>query len=292
MCKSMVVKAPAKINLGLAVLKRRSDGYHDLLSIMQQVSLADTLTIEPVRGAGLSFSCSDPSLNGEDNLVCRAAALLAAQTRKALPGVKIDLYKNIPVEAGLGGGSSDAAAALSALNRYWRLDLTAQTLGELGSRLGSDIPFCLQGGTALASGRGEVLQPLPGLSFFWVVLAVPAGLGLSTASVFRALNLEGAPRPPIRRLIAAVQRESREEIVNWLEERHTNSLEAGVVAAYPRLMALKKRMRELGLVPVMSGSGPTFFALTGGARLAGNAVRILRDEGYRAYLCWTERSTR
>ena len=140
----LTIKAPAKINLGLTVLRRRPDGYHDLSSVMQQISLADTIRLEPQREPGCSFYCSEPSLAGKDNLVCRAAALLVerAALGASLPGVKISLYKHIPAAAGLGGGSSDAAAALKALNVFWKLALSMEQLVEIGALLGSDIPYC------------------------------------------------------------------------------------------------------------------------------------------------------
>jgi len=289
---SLLVRAPAKINLGLSVLGRRPDGYHEIESVMQQVSLADVLVITPARRSGVFFSCSDPALNGEDNLVYRAAVLLASQSRKKLSGVKLELIKKIPVEAGLAGGSSDAAAALFALNRFWRLDLSFARLLELGALLGSDIPFCLLGGTALATGRGERLQPLPDLPFFWVVLAVPAGIGLSTVAVYGALRLDSGFVPPgIKQLVAAIKGGNPDDILAWLAAGNTNALEGVALSSAPHLHSLKKRLMELGLTPVMSGSGPTFFALGRSLRLAGTAARVLQEEGYRAFLCWTEKSS-
>ncbi|HQD52006.1 MAG TPA: 4-(cytidine 5'-diphospho)-2-C-methyl-D-erythritol kinase, partial [Bacillota bacterium] len=186
----LTIKAPAKINLGLTVLRRRPDGYHDLSSVMQQISLADTIRLEPQREPGCSFYCSEPSLAGKDNLVCRAAALLVerAALGASLPGVKISLYKHIPAAAGLGGGSSDAAAALKALNVFWKLALSMEQLVEIGALLGSDIPYCLRGGTALVGGGGEKVTSLPALPFYWVILALPAGITLSTAQVYSMLE--------------------------------------------------------------------------------------------------------
>ena len=205
--------------------------------------------------------------------------------------VKLELIKNIPVEAGLAGGSSDAAAALTALNRFWRLDLNFVQLLELGARLGSDIPFCLLGGTALASGRGERLQPLPDLPFFWVVLAVPAGIALSTASVYGALRLDSIlDAPGIKELIAAIKGGHSDDVLAWLAAGNTNTLERVALSSAPHLSSLKKRFTELGLTPVLSGSGPTFFALCRSLHLAGTAVRVLQEEGNRAFLCWTEKS--
>ena len=163
----LTIKAPAKINLGLTVLRRRPDGYHDLSSVMQQISLADTIRLEPQREPGCSFYCSEPSLAGKDNLVCRAAALLVerAALGASLPGVKISLYKHIPAAAGLGGGSSDAAAALKALNVFWKLALSMEQLVEIGALLGSDIPYCLRGGTGAGRRGGGESYLSAGASF-------------------------------------------------------------------------------------------------------------------------------
>ena len=288
MNSGIIIRAPAKINLGLAVLGRRPDGYHELVSMMQQVSLSDFLVLGPGEKQGLDFRCSDPALAGENNLVCRAAALLEQEAgRGKLPGVKITLYKNIPVEAGLAGGSSDAAAALAALNDFWRLGLTVEELMELGGRLGSDIPFCLHGGTALATGRGELLQPLPSLPFHWVVLASPAGLRLSTVAVYRVLDQSRSVPPPLERLVEAVEQGSRKAIRDWFAGRRVNSLEAAVAPRYPAISRLKERFESLGLLPAMSGSGPSIFALTGELAAARAAARALQEEGNRTFLSWT-----
>ncbi len=283
----MKLAATAKINLGLDVLGRRPDGYHDLESILQQISLADFLTIRADGSSGLRFRCSNPGLGGVNNLVFRAARALAEMAGKELPGVKLSLFKNIPSGSGLGGGSSDAAAALEGLNKFWGLGLTSRELIDLGSKLGSDIPFFLRGGTALIGGRGENMTPLPSLPFFWVVLAWLPRLSISTASVFGSLGETIAPVPPIDVLREFICRGDRRGILNWLSMEGVNSLEPPVLARYPCLEKLKMRMKRLGLSPVMSGSGPTFFSLSESYLPAHRAVRLLRAKGYRALLCWT-----
>ena len=247
--KAVAIRAPAKINLGLTVLRRRPDGYHDLLSVMQQLSLADTLLLEPHREPGWRFFCSEPALSGEDNLVCRAAALLAekAGQRRPLPGVKISLFKSIPVAAGLGGGSSDAAAALKGLNSFWGLGLSLAELLELGAALGSDVPYCLLGGTALVQGRGEKVASLPALPFHWVVLALPPGLQLSTAQVYAALNPGLFMSPRLEPLIAAVRERSRRALRLWFAGGATNTLEAAVLPQQPPLQALKRLLKRLAV---------------------------------------------
>ena len=284
---SIRMKAPAKINLGLAVLGKRTDGYHELASVMQQVSLSDTLILSPRVGNGWEFWCTDPALAGEDNLVCQAAALLARQADRKLPGVRVTLYKQIPAEAGLGGGSSDAAAALIALNRFWGLGLPLEQLQILGAQLGSDIPFCLQGGTALVTGRGEYLEPLPALPFYWVVLAIPEGLRFSTAAVYGSLDLQRVSAPPVCSLAEAVRAGSREQIMDWFQREFVNTLEEALLPTSEPLAALKKRFLEFGLYPAMSGSGPSVFALTDSYAAATSAARLLQEERNRTFLCWT-----
>ncbi len=283
----MILKAYAKINLGLTVVAGREDGYHQLKTVMQQVSLADYLVFKPCDGEGWRFTCSNLDLSGGDNLVCRAADLLLAKVDRPLPGVEIKLYKNIPHAAGLGGGSSDAAAALIGLNRFWQLGLTRKELMELGARLGSDVPYCLLGGTVLARGRGEILEPLPPLPFFWVVLALPAGVTMATADVYRLFDRSLMGKPRLDPLVEAIREGSREGLANWLAGDFTNTLETAILPGTEALRKMKRRMRKDGLRPALSGSGPTLFLMTGDYSLARNAARIVANEGNEAYLCWT-----
>ncbi len=283
----MKIRAPAKLNLGLKVSRRRRDGYHEIESILQQISLSDYLIFEPAETPGWSFKCSHPRLGGRDNLVCQAAQMVERAAGKRLPGVNITLFKNIPIGSGLGGGSSDAAAALIGLNKFWKMGLSTRDLAGLGAILGSDIPFFLQGGTALARGRGEIIDPLPQLPFFWVVLALPPRLSLSTASVYASLGgkIPFGPSPGI--LQKAVTSGDREGILNWLCMEPVNSLQPAVLARHPSLRLLKNKMEGLGLHPVMSGSGPALFALSDSYLLSNRAAMALQAEGYRATLCWT-----
>ncbi len=287
----MKIAAPAKINLGLQVFDRRPDGYHDLESILQQISLSDCLTFQATQSPGWCFECSHPEIDGEDNLVCRAARLLEKLAEKELPGVAITLFKNIPIGSGLGGGSSDAAAALRGLNIFWKLGFSFRELECLGASLGSDIPFFLQGGTALARGRGEIITPLTPLPFFWVVLALPPRLSISTASVYGSLDKNISSVPSLDILRGAITGNRREDILNWFNTGEVNSLQPLVLNRYPRLCRLQNRMKKLGLKPVMSGSGPAFFALTGSYLLSSEAALALQAEGYRAILCWTAQET-
>ena len=287
MKRSLKFKAPAKINLGLTVLGRRPDGYHEIESVMQQISLADILLFEPSLIQGWRFYCTDLNLINKDNLVCRAAALLESRAEKPLAGVKITLFKNIPVEAGLAGGSSDAAAALLGLNSYWQLDLNKNELLEMGATLGSDVPFCLQGGTALARGRGEKLEQLPPLPFFWVVLALPGGVKMSTAAAYSSFNQAMIGKPLLTPLVKAIRAGSREEITAWLAGGFSNTLETSELPGSSLLSRLKDKLRARGFQPVLSGSGPALFMLIEHFLLARSAAYAVEEEGGRAYLCWT-----
>ena len=181
----ITIDAHAKLNLTLEVLGRRDDGYHDIASIMQTLDLADTLTIQPADSLGLS--CSLPDLNGPGNLALKAAQLLRSETGVS-DGASIHIEKRIPVAAGLGGGSADAAATLVGLNRLWGLELSNDRLRYIGAKLGSDVPFLVEGGTATALGRGERVRHLPTPDLPWIVVAVPdANLSDKTAAMYRSL---------------------------------------------------------------------------------------------------------
>src|SRR4051812_28052544 len=181
----LTLQAPAKVNLTLEVLGRRPDGYHDVCSVVQAISLADELTFAPA--ANITLRCSQPELQGPGNLACRAADLLRRATG-VRDGAALTLTKRVPVAAGLGGGSSDAAAALRGLNTLWRLRLAEERLADLAAQLGSDVPFFLQpGGCALVEGRGERLTPLPALPTQWLVLVKPP-VGISAAAAYGALD--------------------------------------------------------------------------------------------------------
>ena len=181
----ITIDAHAKLNLTLEALDRRDDGYHEVASIMQTLELADTLTLESADS--LALTCSLPELDGSDNLALRAAELLRSETG-ASDGAKIHVEKRIPVAAGLGGGSADAAATLVGLNRLWGLGLSNDRLRRMGAKLGSDVPFLVEGGTATGLGRGERVRHLPTPDLPWIVIAVPeVSLTDKTAAMYHAL---------------------------------------------------------------------------------------------------------
>jgi 4-diphosphocytidyl-2-C-methyl-D-erythritol kinase len=274
------VRAPAKINLTLDVLGRRPDGYHALRSVMQTLELHDTLELRPA--PAIRFACDVPALAGEDNLVPRAARLLRTATGYR-GGVDVTLHKRIPVDAGLGGGSSDAAATLLALNQLWGLALVPERLAELGAALGSDVPFFFYAPLALVSGRGEVVEALPPATPASVVLLQPP-CGLSTAQVFAAL-------PPTRygdgsgteRLLAALQAGLAPE--QW---PLCNGLQETVTALCPEVASALERLRTAGAPQaVLTGSGSTVYALFARPDDARRVYTRLTAAGHHAILTAT-----
>lgn len=267
--------AYAKINLGLDIIGERADGYHEVSMIMQSVGLSDEITIS--RGGtsgGITVSTNLPGLScGADNLAYRAAALLAGHTGK-IPNVHIALNKNIFLAAGLAGGSSDAAAVLRGLNRYWELNLETHELEQLGAQLGSDIPFCIEGGTMLATGRGEVLTKLGDLPLAHVVLAKPKNLEVSTAWVYKNYDAGRVIQAPcIWQLEHRLANGARA-----LTPYMGNVLETVTIPAHPVIAAIKARMLGAGAYyAMMSGSGPTVFAFTDTEAAALNVQAALQD---------------
>jgi 4-diphosphocytidyl-2-C-methyl-D-erythritol kinase len=268
----LVLKARAKINLALDVLFRRPDGYHEVAMVMQSVALADRVTLEADSAISVAATAAELEC-GPSNLAYRAAALLRERCGVDC-GVRITLEKNIPLAAGLAGGSADAAAVLRGLNRLWGLGLKLAELENIGAALGSDVPFCLRGGTALATGRGEALAPLPPLPSVWVVLAKPP-VAVSTAWVYG--NYRGdrvETHPDVEGMKACLAGGD----LTGVAARLGNVLETVTVPAHPEIAALKAAMLEHGaMASLMSGSGPTVFGLVDSLRRAEEIAAALRS---------------
>ncbi|MFC4075548.1 4-(cytidine 5'-diphospho)-2-C-methyl-D-erythritol kinase [Salinithrix halophila] len=266
------VKAPAKINLTLDVLHKRPDGYHDLEMVMTTVDLADRIDLTETSG-GIRLESTSGFVPFDDrNLAYRAAALIKERFG-IQKGVHILIHKHVPVAAGLAGGSSDAAATLRGLNTMWDLGLSPEELGDLGLALGSDVPFCVRGGTAIARGRGEKLTPLSPPPPCWVVLAKPPH-GVSTAEVFQALDMRKiAERPNLEGMLKAIDQGDFPSVCSHL----SNVLEGVTMPAYPKVRFLKERMVSFGADGVlMSGSGPTVFGLVKKESVVRRVVNGLR----------------
>lgn len=268
------IRAHAKVNLYLDVLDRRGDGFHNIETIFQTVSLADELTFTDT-ASGIALGCSRPDLSmGPDNLVCKAAALLQSKTG-CTRGATIYVEKNIPIAAGLAGGSGNAAAALEGLNALWDLGLSHEELRALGLELGSDVPYCLVGGTQGATGRGEELFPLPPLPETWCVLVHPP-VQVSTASIYNSPDLvrnteRSSERrtPRFRKALEALRKGDWQRAV-------FNRMEGPVFARYPDLGTLKQRLLDAGCAAAaMSGSGPTLFGICASRDAAEKTVEFL-----------------
>lgn len=272
----MILKAHAKINLLLNVMGIRLDGYHELETIMQTLELHDILEISEAPNIEIDITGADLP-TGPENLAYKAAALLreySGYTR----GIKIKLYKHIPLAAGLAGGSSDAAAVLNGLNQYWNLKIKPKELASLGAKIGSDIPFCLQGGTALVRGRGEIVSPvkhhLPPLG---VVLVKPL-FGVSTAQIYRLFDQVTNPfHPDYRGMLKAIERNDLVGFIKYLG----NSLEPVTISLHPEIIKIKKEISNAGAIgTLMSGSGPTVFGLFENLSSAEQAAEKINMDSY------------
>jgi 4-diphosphocytidyl-2-C-methyl-D-erythritol kinase len=253
----VVVAAPAKLNLFLEVLRKRPDGYHDLESLMVAVDLFDTLEVRPAPAGVITLTCDPPGLStGPDNLVVKAAAALRDRVRRPELGAAIRLTKRIPMQAGLGGGSSDAALALLALNEIWKLAQTRDELAAIGAAIGSDVPFFLTPPAAWCTGRGEVATPEPVGRPLDFVLACPR-VGLATADVYRALTVPAKPLPGDS-LRAAVRAGDPEAVGRAV----FNRLEGPAFGLAPVVKQTRDRLAALSACgAAMSGSGSAVFAV-------------------------------
>ena len=250
----MRLRALAKINLGLDVLRRREDGYHELRMIMQTINMYDQLDMEISEEKGIHITSNLPFIpTNENNLVYKAAKLLMDEFQVE-QGLKVDLQKFIPVAAGMAGGSSDAAAAMIGANRLFGLGLSVKELMKRGVKVGADVPYCLLRGTALAEGIGEKLRPLPACPDCYVLIGKP-GISVSTKFVYENLQAnELKEHPPIDRMLEALQWHNLYKIADYMG----NVLETVTIPKYPVIEEIKNHMKEHGaLNAMMSGSGPT-----------------------------------
>ncbi len=282
--KSLSLKAPAKINLFLKILNRRSDGYHEIESLMQKIALFDMLHLSR-KGEGIFLSCPGSKVpEDRENLVYRAADAFFSATRIA-PGVHIVLEKNIPVAAGLGGGSSDAAAVLVGLNKLLAADLETECLMDIGLKLGADVPFFLEDcSLALATGIGECLQKVDPIREYWILLVNP-GFAVSTKWVYEKFPLTSYSNPYILARGQLMDGESH-TISPGLFEELGNDLEAVTVKRYPEIGNIKNELKKAGAIAaLMSGSGPTVFGLFSGKEEAQRSfVRFVEKYGGNVFL--------
>ena len=280
----LTLKAYAKINLTLEVLGRRDDGYHEVATIMQTVDLYDTVRLTPA--ADITLSCDNPALESPNNLAYKAARLLREQ-RGYAGGVHISIDKAIPVSAGLGGGSSDAATTLNGLNDLWQLDMTPTQLETIAAQLGSDVPFLLKGGTAIGLGRGERIRRLPPADVQWLVIVTPdvrhkGEAPSKTAALYGMLTHANYTRGFLTRKLEARIRGGGDVPAQFL----FNVFDGVAFDAYPGLEQYWTTFSELGAREMhLSGSGPSIYALVP-RREVGTAIHLLlrHKHGMNAHL--------
>lgn len=251
------IKAYAKVNLALDVVRRLENGYHEVKMIMQSVGIYDTITIRKAEQGILLTSDSKEVPLDDHNIICKAARLMQ-ETYEIKEGVAIHLVKRIPVAAGMAGGSTDAAAVLKGMNELFSLNQPTEKLMELGVKLGADVPYCVLGGTALACGIGEQLTALPDMPDCFILVAKP-DLSISTKYVYENLHLEGLnSHPDLEGMVKAIQEGSLQGII----DRMSNVLESVTEKENTVITRIKQFMKENGaLMALMSGSGPTVFGI-------------------------------
>lgn len=270
----MRLRAFAKINLGLDILRKREDGYHEVRMIMQTIQMYDVLEMKKVKKPGISLSVNYPYIpSDERNLVYKAAKLLMDEFQIE-QGITVDLQKFIPVAAGMAGGSSDAAATMIGVNRLFGLGLSVKELMERGVKIGADVPYCLLRGTALAEGIGDKLRALPACPDCYVLIGKPA-ISVSTKFVYENLHAnELEYHPEIDKMLDAIQWHNLNKIADCMG----NVLETVTIPHYPVIQKIKDHMKEHGaLNAMMSGSGPTVFGLFDDKATAENACEALRE---------------
>lgn len=274
-------KAPAKVNLALDILGRREDGYHEMRMVMQSISLCDTVS---VREMGESFALQAEGIQlptGKKTLEQQAAEAFFQRLGRPLPGLTVTLEKKTPAYAGLGGGSADVAAVLRILREAYAPELTMEALEEIGLTVGSDMPFCVRGGTALAEGRGERLTDLRPLPDCWLVLCKP-DFGIPTPSLFaRVDGGELLDRPDLPGMMAALDAGD----LDGVAARLGNVFEQVLPEEFHEVFRIRDHLRELGaLNAAMSGSGPTVFGLFRDRETAERAQRTLKGRYAQTYL--------
>lgn len=271
----MLIKANAKINLALDVLGERPNGYHDVKMIMQSVDLYDELNIEKTGDSSIIITCENNELEcNESNLIYKAAKRIMEYVGRE-DGVRIELTKNIPIAAGMAGGSTDAAATLVGLNQLFNYGLSNEELREIGVKLGADIPFCIEGGTYLSEGIGEILTPIDPAPDCYLVIAKP-DISVSTKFVYDNLTLdEHTPHPDVDAMLDAIKAGNLMDVCSNLG----NILELVTVDAYPVIADIKRILLEEGAInSLMSGSGPTVFGIFDSKDKAEKALEVLHKK--------------
>lgn len=269
------LKALAKINLGLDVLGRRENGYHDVRMVMQTIHLYDDVILEKTKEPGIHLETNLSYLPVDENNIAYKAAKLLQDEFGITEGIRIRLKKYIPVAAGMAGGSTNAAAVLFGMNRMYGLGLTEQQLKDRGVKLGADVPYCIMRGTVLAEGIGEILTPLPPMPKCYVLIAKP-GISVSTKIVYEKFDaLKDVEHPDIDRLMLGLENGNLAEVAASMG----NVLEGVTIGLYPAIENIKQVMIQEGaLNAMMSGSGPTVFGIFEDRRTAKKAYNVLKEK--------------
>ena len=265
----------AKVNLHLRVLGKREDGFHDIFTVFQSVSLHDTLTFENA-DVGVTLYCGEPELPADgSNLIVRAAESLR-HAFSVSGGARIHLEKRIPMGGGLGGGSSNAAATLIGLSRLWQIKTTVADLRRIGSDLGSDVPFFLEGGTSVGSGRGTDLATIDDLAAEWMLIVTPDE-HVSTAGAYAGLGAENLTKEASNRILRVCRSEAGSS--DFLQTGAVNDFEETIFASHPEIGRVKRKLFELGAGrAMMSGSGASVFAIFDKEETRRTALKALDEE--------------
>ena len=274
MNNTVALKALAKINLGLDVLGRRENGYHDVRMVMQTIYLYDNVTLEKTEETGIQLECNLFYLPVDETNIAYKAAKLLMDEFEIKEGVRIVLDKHIPVAAGLAGGSANAAAVLVGMNRLFSLGLSQEELMKRGVTLGADVPYCVMRGTVLAEGIGEILSPLPPLPKCCILIAKP-GISVSTKTVYEKLDSqEITEHPDIDGILEGLDKQDLQKVASSMG----NVLETVTIVDYPIIEKIKDVMKENGaLNSMMSGSGPTVFGIFDDRNKARQAQQKIRE---------------
>ena len=274
--------ACAKLNLTLDILGKRPDGYHEMRMVMQSIDLADRVTVSTCPGKEIAVTTDLPYLpKGDGNIAAKAALRFFSSVGMEPEGLAIDIQKNVPVCAGMAGGSRDGAAVLRVLRRLYMPDMTEEQLEEIGALVGSDVPYCVRGGTVLAEGRGERLTDLPPLPPCWLVVCKPS-CSVSTPELFAQVRLRKLRcHPDTAGMLNALERQDLEGIARRLY----NVFEDVLPRRYAEVFVIKNELLELGAMAAsMTGSGPTVFGIFQDQGTAAQAAEALSGQ-YAAYLC-------
>ena len=282
---SISIRAYAKINLALDVIKKRDDGYHELNMIMQSIQLYDSLYIRKTKEDKIVIKTNLPYIPVDHNNIVYKAASLFKETFNIKHGFFINIYKRIPVAAGLAGGSTDAAATIKGLNQICKTALTLDEMMKLGVKLGADVPYCMMMGTALSQGIGEVLTPLKNIPDCNILLVKPA-FSVSTKEVYNKLKIDSiSHRPDIPAIIKAIEKGSLSELVSHMD----NVLQSVTINQHPMIQDIKKLMIDNGaLISLMSGSGPSVFGLYENPKLAKEAYNNIKNSNFKKQVFLTK----